>query len=187
MKRATLLILLFILFISASSYAQFETKKVRFKAIRGYLFHNPIQMGEIKFHSRIKIGFGLPQGVLGINAEFGIDRIALTAGIGYAKFKNTPGTLGFHVGLRGYILSNEKQFRPRLSAHYGLSNRYVENEISTSAYGPTVGIGFEHKVTDFIVYDIEYTFRINALNTYRPSNNALESIASPHFGIGVYF
>lgn len=57
-------------------------------------------MGEVNFHTRIKVGFGLPQGVIGINGEFGLDRIALTVGLGYAKFRDVSGVLGFHAGLR---------------------------------------------------------------------------------------
>ncbi|MBL4625098.1 MAG: hypothetical protein JKY42_08170 [Flavobacteriales bacterium] len=189
MRKIALLILptLFILLTVLSSFGQFETKKTKFKSIKSYLFHNPLEIGELKFHTRVKIGYGLPQGIVGINGEFGLDRLAVTAGIGYAKFRNTSGALGFHTGFRGYISSNEKKLRPRVSAHYGLANIYNENGVSKAVYGPTIGIGFEHKVTDFIVYDLEYTFIINPLNTYRPTNKTHENIALPHFGIGVYF
>jgi hypothetical protein len=189
LKKLTLLILTIFLFLFSTlvSYAQFETKKVRFKAIKSHLFHNPMGLAKIKIHTRVKIGYGLPQGVLGINGEFGLDRFAMTVGIGYAEFRNTIGTIGFHTGFRGYFFTNEHNFRPRISGHYGLSNIYKENEINTLTYGPTVGIGFEHKVTDFIVYDLEYIFRINSLNTYRPVNKTHESFALPQIGIGIYF
>ena len=189
MKKLTLLILTIFLFFFSTlvSYAQFETKKVRFKAIKSHLFHNPMGLAKIKIHTRVKVGYGLPQGVIGINGEFGLDHFAITAGIGYAAFKNTIGSIGLNGGFRGYIFTNERTFRPRISGHYGLSNIYRENEISTLAYGQTVGIGFEHKVTEFIVYDLEYIFRINSLNSYRPMNKTYESLALPQIGIGIYF
>jgi hypothetical protein len=188
LKKLTPLILtiFLLLFSNLDSNAQFKTKKVRFKAIKNHLFHNPIGIAKIKIHTRLKVGYGLPQGVIGINGEFGVERFATTAGIGYAAFRNTIGTIGFHVGFRGYFFTNEHNFRPRISSHYGLSNIYKENEINTLTYGPTVGIGFEHKVTDFIVYDLEYIFRINSLNTYRPANKTHESFALPQIGIGIY-
>ncbi|MDA9563782.1 hypothetical protein N9R81_03785 [Flavobacteriales bacterium] len=151
------------------------------------MFHNPVEVGEINLHTRVKLGYGLPQGVIGMNGEIGLERIALTAGIGYAIYRNTTGKLGYHAGLRGYLFTNNKKLRPRLSAHYGLANIYNENEKITATYGPTVGVGFEHKVTDFIVYDLEYTFILNALNTYRPANKTRESFALPHIGVGIYF
>lgn len=175
------------LFSNLDSKAQFETKKVRFKAIKSHLFHNPRGLAKIKIHTRLKVGYGLPQGVLGINGEFGLDHFSLTLGLGYAAFRNTIGAIGFHTGFRGYFFTNKHNFRPRISGHYGLSNIYKENEINTLTYGPTVGIGFEHKVTDFIVYDLEYIFRINSLNTYRPVNKTHESLALPQIGIGIYF
>lgn len=182
-----LFFILAITFSSLTATAQFKEKKVRFKGVKSYLFHNPVEIGEIQMNTRIKIGYGLPQGIFGINGEFGFDYITFTSGFGYARFRDTKGAFGFHVGFRGYFLSNERKLRPRISTHYGLTNIYNEDGKNTVVYGPSAGIGFEHKITDFLVYDIEYTFIINPLNSYRPTQRTVESIALPQFGVGIYF
>ena len=183
----SIVFILFFSILTLTSSAQFKQKKTRFKAIKSFLFHNPVEIGEIKFNTRIKLGYGLPQGVFGINGEFGLDYITFTTGFGYAKMRTTSGAFGFHVGFRGYFMSNERKLRPRISTHYGLNNIYNEAGVNTPTYGPSAGIGFEHKVSDFIVYDLEYTFIINPLNSYRPAQKSLENIALPQLGVGIYF
>lgn len=177
-------VVLIIFGVHSVSFAQL---KLRSK-IKTFLFYRPIDVTKnTQINKAIKVGYGIPYGTIGINGEFGLPRVTITGGIGYAQYINTKGRLGFGLGFKGYFVKNERKLRPRLGIYYGLNNIYEEDEKETPTYGPSLGIGFEHKLTDNIVYDIEYTFIGNKYNTYRPANSSLESIALPSIGVGIYF
>ena len=63
---------------------------------------------------------------------------------------------------------------------------FKENNRQRTAIGLSFGIGFEHKITPNVVYDMDIMVPINATNTARPENSQLESKAIASIGIGIY-
>lgn len=137
-------------------------------------------------YTRYKLGFGLPFGQLGFNAELGTGVFAGTLGVGVVSGTDINSTFGASLGIRTYVMKEEKSVRPRLSAHYGVNGVFKENNRQRTAWGLAFGIGFEHRLTDRIVYDMDLSIPLNGTNTARPVNKELESKAIPSLGIGIY-
>lgn len=139
-----------------------------------------------QIYQRYKVGFGLPFGQYGFNAEWGIKPLALNVGVGYISGTNVSGTAAFTFGLRGYMLAEARKVRPRLSANYGVNGVFKEDNVQRTAFGLAVGIGFEHRLTDRVVYDMDLMIPLNGTNNSRPANRELENRAIPSLGIGIF-
>ena len=138
-------------------------------------------------YKRLKAGYGLPYGQFGVNGELGTKIFAGTAGLGMVVGNNITPSVGFSLGTRLYVLPEEKQARPRLSAHYGVNGVFKENNNQRTAIGLAFGVGFEHLITPNVAYDMDVMVPINSTNTARPNNSQLESKAIASIGIGIYF
>jgi hypothetical protein len=100
---------------------------------------------EKNFESKgsVGIGFGIPYGVLGINADIKLYKnFYCTAGIGTCIYI-TP---MFNIGSKLYLRASNHQWRPRLSLNYGNTSMiYVEgssnNSIRESFTGFSIAIG----------------------------------------------
>ena len=136
---------------------------------------------------RVKAGYGLPFGQFGVNGELGHKIISGTVGLGLAAGTDITPTIAFTLGSRLYMMPEKKLVRPRVSAHYGVNGVFKENNKQRTALGLAFGIGFEHRITQNVVYDMDLLVPLNGTNTARPDNRQLESRAIPSIGIGIFF
>ena len=136
---------------------------------------------------RVKAGYGLSYGQVGVNGELGTKIFSGTAGLGLVTGNDLTPTVGFTVGTRLYMMAEEKQGRVRASAHYGVNGVFKEDNRQRTAIGLAFGIGFEHRITQNVVYDMDLLVPINSTNSARPQNAQLESTAIPSIGIGIFF
>lgn len=180
--------LLILLLFCFSEYAHSQKKDKKIPIIddiKKFQFYK--ELHEINIWYRVKGGYGLHYSLFGVNAEAGIGCFSLNGGMGWTFMRSTSKGLGLNIGARGYILKDEKKIRPRISAHYGVNNVYEEAGRAYKAYGFSLGLGFEHKLTERIVYDIDYYYLFNGTNTNRPAVKEFEGIALPAVGVGIYF
>jgi len=112
---------------------------------------------ELKKHS-FGIGFGVPYGGLGLNADFAMgSNFYISTGVG--------GGFGFTGGIRYIFTSLEKTFRPRISLFYGNNSlAKVEYSYKDSEYeeykGVTILLGaqwmFGHKKRHGFDFDVSH-------------------------------
>lgn len=95
-------------------------------------------------HGSVGLGFGIPYGVLGINAEYYIiPYLSCSGGIGTTLFAG----LGYSVGARGYVRKPGHFWRPRASLFYGINgfwlinNDQIYHPENEKFRGLTIGLG----------------------------------------------
>jgi hypothetical protein len=98
-----------------------------------------------KQHS-VGLGFGIPYGVLGTNADFGLHpNLSFSVGMGTTVLAG----LGYNFGMKFFLNPPTESFRPRLSAYYGVNSmivtetwgHYVGASNGQSFTGLTLGLG----------------------------------------------
>jgi len=139
---------------------------------------------------RVKTGYGIPYGFLGINGEIGSAYVSAHAGIGYVAFvRDVKGAIGYTIGMRGYFMKPEKNIRIRLSASYGVNGAYLEDNKQYVVRGFSVGAGMEHKFIKKknLYYDLDIIVPLLFTNNTRPQNEELEINSFPSFGVGWKF
>jgi hypothetical protein len=119
-----------------------------------------VKQKEFKGKGSIGLGFGIPYGGLGINAELPLhDLVHLSGGIGTAIYV-TPIA---NVGSRIYLRSGDYRWRPRFSAFYGHNCFVFTNDINETISGITLGIGqqFYLGISKSFGFDFDVLFITN--------------------------
>jgi len=94
----------------------------------------------------IGLGFGIPYGMSGVNAEYYlIDNLSISAGLGATLVAG----VGYDIGVQYYFGNKGDGWIPRISAHYGTNgviktNYRFSDEEGESFDGLSAGIGFKN-------------------------------------------
>ncbi|MCK4579467.1 MAG: hypothetical protein KAU50_11815 [Candidatus Marinimicrobia bacterium] len=102
-----------------------------------------IEMIPIKSAGSLGVGIGIPYGVIGANAEYGVEKnLSLTAGVGTTGLAGT----GYNLGIKYYLKDIGNTWRPRISAYYGTNGMILVTvfggeDIEEAHPGLTVGVG----------------------------------------------
>ena len=106
----------------------------------------------------IGVGFGLPYGLLGINADIKLYKVLYaTGGIGTGIYV-TP---IYNVGLRCFMTPGTKKLRPRASVYYGtygmlyLEDSYSET-IKDTFTGFTLGLGLQYAIDIVKAWGVDF-------------------------------
>lgn len=82
------------------------------------------------------LGFGIPYGGLGANIDFNIlKNLYFTGGLGYI------GTAGYNFGVKYFLVSIKSNFRPEISAYYGVNTLEEILNGWKANHGVSFGIG----------------------------------------------
>ena len=142
---------------------------------------------EYTIHYAIQGGYGIPTGFLGANAEFGLKYVIAYLGTGYTAFiKGTSGTLGYNVGLKGYLSEPDSKFRFGVNAGYGINNVFMEEGREFVVTGANVGAGFNHQFmrNSNAFYSLGISVPLLFTNNHKPKNEELINDFFPYFGFG---
>lgn len=94
--------------------------------------------------SSIGVGIGIPYGIVGTNFDINVaPNVNFSMGIGTTIFAG----MGYNFGAKVFLVSPESNFRPRLSAYYGINSMIVPetgfglSDDGKSYSGLSVGFG----------------------------------------------
>ncbi|MEI6089492.1 MAG: hypothetical protein WCR42_03495 [bacterium] len=97
-----------------------------------------IKVVPIKKIGSFGIGFGIPYGFYGLNADFQVvGNLNVTAGIGHTLIDG----IGYSAGLRYCFLDAEHVWRPRITVNYGVNNLLLVEDLVKKYYGWNIGAG----------------------------------------------
>ena len=103
------------------------------------------------------IGFGIPYGILGVNADYNIiSDLNVSFGLGTTIFAG----VGYNIGFKYFITAKENSFRPRVLAFYGINSMSLIGDEGESYTGFSIGAGFQwmwgQSKTNGLDFDIIY-------------------------------
>jgi hypothetical protein len=85
-------------------------------------------------------GFGIPYSFAGVNVDYELPgNVDISGGVGI----NIADGMGYSVGLKKYVFSRNRSFRPRLSVFYGTNALVLHDGLNDAYEGISIGIGFQ--------------------------------------------
>ncbi len=123
---------------------------------------------ELKRNS-IGLGFGIPYGGLGVNLDLNIiQNLNLSAGVGHTMLEG----FGYNAGLKYFLCSAEKKYRPKVSAYYGI-NSIIETDYEDSGESKTesftgfsFGVGLQIMLGKNKIHGFDYGIIFIATSDY---------------------
>lgn len=146
--------------------------------------------------SNINVGFGLPYGGIGLNAELGAGHFSSFAGFGFAPKRSIDTltikpTLNYLLGFRYYFDVKSNIIYPRIGAAFGWVTNYYNSKIGNESYsqkvnGLSIQVGTQFYSTEGVVLSIDLVMSSKYLIVSADSHPHFYSFyIRPAIGVGI--